>query len=489
MLPDYEPALIQNTNAEEFTRKGGKRLPWRLRPGERILLLLVGDLLAAGLAVIISLFLWAQKDWLNFSLDFLNNRTPAWFFILPLVWVTLLVEIYDSRRATRRRDTLRGIGIAALMSLVLYLLVYFISEPDSLNRRGVAYFIVTAGLLTLVWRMVFIAIFTAPQFQRRVLIVGAGKSGSVLVKQLSELTPMPFHVVGFIDDDPEKLGSVIWGFPVLGGGSCLLDVVHSEAVTDLIAAISGELNGTTFQSLLDAQELGVEVTTMPVVYEEFFNRVPIFLLESDWILRSFVDQVRATGFYELGKRLIDIIVSLVFIVILGVTFPFIALAILLDSGWPIFFTQNRLGIRGQMYNIFKYRTMVKESEKDGYVRVTIDNDERITRVGTFLRRSHIDELPQAINVLLGEMSMVGPRAERAELVNQLQAKIPFYRARLLVKPGITGWAQVNFGYAATVEDTAIKLEYDLFYIKHRSIILDIVILLKTFGAVFGLRGT
>jgi lipopolysaccharide/colanic/teichoic acid biosynthesis glycosyltransferase len=133
--------------------------------------------------------------------------------------------------------------------------------------------------------------------------------------------------------------------------------------------------------------------------------------------------------------------------------------------------------------------MHQDSEKDGFVQVTQQNDDRITRVGSFLRRSHLDELPQFINVLLGDMSLVGPRAERSELVHQLQGCIPFYRARLLVKPGITGWAQVNFGYAATVEDTAVKLEYDLFYIKHRSILLDIVILLRTVGAVIGFRGT
>ena len=133
--------------------------------------------------------------------------------------------------------------------------------------------------------------------------------------------------------------------------------------------------------------------------------------------------------------------------------------------------------------------MHNDAEIDGKARVTTENDDRITRVGRFLRKSHLDELPQFFNVLRGEMSLVGPRAERSELVNNLQAKVPFYRARLLVKPGITGWAQINFGYAATVEDTAIKLEYDLYYIKHRNLLLDIIIILRTVGQVIGLRGT
>jgi lipopolysaccharide/colanic/teichoic acid biosynthesis glycosyltransferase len=154
----------------------------------------------------------------------------------------------------------------------------------------------------------------------------------------------------------------------------------------------------------------------------------------------------------------------------------------------VFFLQNRLGKNGKTYRIIKFRTMRNDSEPKGEVRVTTQNDDRITRAGVLLRKSHLDELPQFLNVLKGEMSLVGPRAERSELVTQLQKEIPFYRARLLVKPGITGWAQINFGYAATVEDTAVKLEYDLYYIKHRTLLMDLIILLRTVGTVVGLRG-
>jgi lipopolysaccharide/colanic/teichoic acid biosynthesis glycosyltransferase len=132
--------------------------------------------------------------------------------------------------------------------------------------------------------------------------------------------------------------------------------------------------------------------------------------------------------------------------------------------------------------------MIKDAEKDGKAIPAVENDQRVTRVGRFLRKSHLDEFPQFINVLRGEMSMVGPRAERLELVEELQTKVPFYRARLLVKPGMTGWAQVNFGYASTVEDTTIKLEYDLYYIKHRNILLDFSIIIRTVGAVIGFKG-
>jgi len=485
--PHIEPVMIKEMETQKVIKRS---VPWRIRSGERRILLLVGDAVVAGLALLAGIYFWAARDdWLNFSTEFLRVRVPTWFFLIPLIWIILLVELYDVRRANRRADTIKGVAMAALAGLGIYLVVFFVSKEGSLPRTGVAVFIIAASTLTLIWRLVFISIFTAPQFMRRVLIVGAGKSGTTLLNVLNETWPPPFFLVGLIDDDPEKKGLIIEKYPVLGGGDDLVEIIQRESISDLIFAISGEMNGTMFQSMLDAQEYGVEVTTMPVVYEELLNRVPISLLESDWILRSFVDQARTSTLYETGKRLMDILGGLIGLAALVLFTPFITLAILVDSGFPIFFTQYRMGRRGQLYKIYKFRTMRQDSEHDGLVRVTTENDERITRAGNFMRKSHLDELPQVINVLVGDMSLVGPRAERSELVHNLQRKIPFYRARLLVKPGITGWAQVNFGYAATVEDTAVKLEYDLYYIKHRSLLMDIIILLRTVGTVIGLRGT
>jgi len=159
-----------------------------------------------------------------------------------------------------------------------------------------------------------------------------------------------------------------------------------------------------------------------------------------------------------------------------------------DSGFPILYKQIRSGKGGKLYSIYKFRTMVQDAEKDGKVQVTHENDDRITRVGGFLRRTHVDELPQFWNVLRGEMSIVGPRAERPELIIEYQKEIPLYRARLLVKPGITGWAQVNYGYSATIAQTIVKLEYDLYYIKHRSLFMDVLIIVRTLTQVIGFRG-
>jgi exopolysaccharide biosynthesis polyprenyl glycosylphosphotransferase len=320
---------------------------------------------------------------------------------------------------------------------------------------------------------------------RRVLIIGAGRAGSTLVQVIKESWPPPFFLVGLIDDDPMKLDTTVGAAPVLGNSKDLLKIVAEKQVTDLIFAITGEMCDEMFQALMQAEEEGIEVTTMPIVYEYLLGRVPIFLMPTDWILRSFVDEARAEGLYELAKRLLDIFAGLLGVVFLGVITPFIGLLIILESGRPVFYTQSRLGKNGREYWIIKFRTMREVFGKDGKL---LPDKDRITRIGWFLRRTHMDELPQFINVLRGEMSLIGPRAEISHLVNRLQAQVPFYRARLLIKPGITGWAQVNYGYASTVEETAVKLEYDLYYIKHRSLMLDFVIALRTVGTVVGFRG-
>jgi exopolysaccharide biosynthesis polyprenyl glycosylphosphotransferase len=379
--------------------------------------------------------------------------------------------------------------VAGLVGGIAYLLIYFTSdEPGRINRRAVAVFIVLAMLLTLLWRLLYIRLITSQGNQRRVVVVGAGGNGRTFAEIYKSITPPPFILVAYIDDDPEKLGKDVEGFRILGGSNKLLRLIDDMNITDVIVSITGELQGETFQTLLDVQERGIEIIRMPTLYEELMGRVPIHHLESDWIIRSFVDEARSGTFFELGKRILDIIGSIVGLLILLVLLPFVAFAIVVDSGWPILYSQERLGRGGREFNIFKFRTMRQDAEKEGRPQMAGENDPRVTRVGNFLRVTRLDEIPQFWNVLRGEMSIVGPRAERAQWVSTFQEEIPFYRARLLVKPGITGWAQINYGYASTVEDTAVKLEYDLFYIKHRSIGMDIVIILRTISTVLGRRG-
>ena len=460
-----------------------------LRPSEQRAILFTGDVIVTVISFLLALYYWSYLDaQLEFTFRSVLERLPGWFYLLPFGWLILLVDLYDVHRAANLRDTIRGIAVAAIAGLIVYAVIYLLSAPGSLPRQILGAFLVLAATLTFLWRMLYIRLYTDPAFMRKVLIIGAGVAGTSLVAAYRKLWPPPFFLVGLIDDDPSKLDSIIEGFPVLSTSERLSEVISEQGISDLIVAINGEIHGETFQKILDAQEMGIEIIRMQTIYEELLGRVPIQHLESDWIIRSFVDETRMHGLYEVGKRLLDIFGALIGIMILAMVFPIIALTTFLDTGFPIIYRQVRLGRGAKPYTIIKFRTMRKDAESDGKAIPASKNDPRITRVGNILRKTRIDEIPQFLNVLKGEMSIVGPRSERPELVEYYQSQIPFYRARLLVKPGISGWAQINYGYASTVEDTIIKLEYDLYYIKHRSLLTDISIILRTIGTALGFRG-
>jgi len=458
-----------------------------MQDGERRLILLIGDFVSAVAATFLALYLWGQLDWLGFSSVFVRFRA-GWFFLLPLAWLLLMINNYDVPRAASWRETLRGVLLSGLGGVFLYFLVYFSSPPGSLPRRGVLYFLVLVAILELIWRWLYIKIFTAPDFMRRVLVIGAAESGRTMLKVYQSVNPAPFLLVGFIDDDREKIGTDLGGYPVLGDSNHLLELLDEESITDLIVAILGPMRGEMFQAVLDAQERGVNITRMPVSYEEIMGRVPINHLESDWLLRSFVDELRVPTLYRIEKRVIDFIGGAIGFLFYLLIFPWVSLAILVESGRPVLYLQPRLGQGGRPFNVVKFRTMYQNAEADGEAHWAREGDPRTTRVGKLLRKMHLDEFPQFWNVLRGQMSLVGPRPERPELVAELEKKIPFYRARLLTKPGITGWAQVNYGKGASIQGSAEKLEYDLYYIKHRSFTLDFWIILRTIGSVFGFRG-
>jgi exopolysaccharide biosynthesis polyprenyl glycosylphosphotransferase len=482
--------------------------PLRLRPNEHRAILFVGDLLMALASVFLALYTWRQYN--LYSYGVLYNQYLAqgygprvaqqlaagqtifepqfWFYLLPIVWVLLLVELYEPHTAASASKTIRGIAIAAVIGLIGYSLAFIIQQESNLPRIGAGAFLVYASGLTLTWRMMFIRMYKTTGQRRRMIIVGAGKAGQTIAELYHKLDTRSFNIIGFVDDDRLKVGKEFSGVKVMATSAQLLSLVDAYRVSDLVVAINGEIDGTTFQTILDAQERGVDVTRMPLLYEEMTSRVPVHHLESDWIIRSFVDGLHVSGIYELSKRLLDIIGALFGLVIFIVSLPFLALAIWLDTGKPIFYSQDRLGKGGIRFKIYKFRSMLQDADMEGASFTTLENDPRVTRVGSFLRRTRLDELPQFWSVLTGEMSLVGPRAERPGLVAEYQKQIPFYRARLLVKPGLTGWAQINYGYVSSVTETVVKLEYDLYYIKHRTLAMDVSIILRTIGTVLRRTG-
>ncbi|MEW6093595.1 MAG: hypothetical protein AB1531_06480, partial [Chloroflexota bacterium] len=293
---------------------------WRVRTREKRSILILGDLVVAFLAMGGALYLWNLRD--QWTLTFLSERVAGWFYFTPLAWLLLLLNLYDPHRVNSVRVTIRGIAAAVLMGGLLYAVAYLLVEGN-LTRIGVGLFLAMASIFTLGWRLVYIRIFTSPAFQRRVLILGAGKAGETLMEAYHSLNPRPFQLVGFIDDDPRKAGKQIRGYPILSASDRMAAVVEKEAVSDLAIAVSGEMRGSTFQAVLDIQERGVEVIPMAALYEELLGRVPVHHLESEWLIRSFVIEARTGMFYEVFKRLMDILGALAGLAFLTLIFPLV----------------------------------------------------------------------------------------------------------------------------------------------------------------------
>ncbi len=436
-------------------------------------LLALGDLLLVNFALLASLHYTHE---LPFSWSTVRAR-PTWFAMLTVVWLVVAHagDNYNSWRSVTPSVAVIGILKALALTMLVYSLIPLLSPPLPATRymllRQVA---LTAGLLVL-WRLAFAAVFRHATFQRRTIIVGAGEGGRKIAEALR--TREPSHLVlGFVDDDLAKQGGVVESLPILGRSSDLARLMTETGATDLVLAVSQHLEGDVLREMLRCYERGTRILPMPALYEQVTGRVPVEHIGDRWLVALPIDRDVRT-LYQPVKRAMDIAVSLVGLVLLAPFFPLLTLAIKLDSPGPVFYRPERLGKAGRPFHLWKLRTMVSDADRIGDPTFTGKSDSRITRVGRLLRAAHVDELPQFLNILRGEMSLVGPRPER--YVRELEEAIPFYRMRLAVRPGTAGWALVKQGYAEGTKATLIKLQYDLFYIKHQSFYLDMVIIIRT----------
>ena len=320
-----------------------------------------------------------------------------------------------------------------------------------------------------------------PVLRSRVLLVGGGRSVLDLLEVLAYDERNPFTVVGIVDDDTAASG--IAGIPRMGDISSLGDVVAEEK-PDLVVVAQTRGRPEVFSCLAEAADLGFRVVGLPEFCEQAFGRVPVRNVTDAWFMS--VMHLYQRSYTRPTKRAFDLLVALIGLVVVAPLFPVIALLILCTRG-PVFYRQTRLGEHGRPFKILKFRTMTVDAESDGPVWAA-ERDPRTTRVGRVLRRTRMDELPQLINVLRGEMSIVGPRPERPEFYSTLEAAVPFWTRRHLLKPGITGWAQLRAGYAADEQSTEEKLAYDLWYLRHQSLIVDLLICARTLPSLFFATG-
>ncbi|RMG78825.1 MAG: sugar transferase, partial [Chloroflexi bacterium] len=395
---------------------------------------------------------------------------------------------YDLRLAANRIASLQRLFGITLQMLVVYLVVFFLSPRGSLPRLFILYYGIASFVLLAAWRMINPALLGWASEPRRLLIVGTDWAAQAIINAIREQPDAAYDIKGIIGDASD-VGKVIDGVPVIGAGVDLLNFVQRDRIAELVVTSTRELAGDIFQGVMDAYERGVTITPMPLLYERLTGRVPVEHINNSWAVVLPIEGQSLFNAYRFLKRFLDITLSLVGMVFFLAALPFIALVIRLESKGPIFYTQERVGLNGRIFNIIKFRTMVADAEIHSGPVFAQQNDPRVTRVGRFMRKTRLDEIPQFINVLRGDMSLVGPRPERPFHVERLQKKIPFYRTRHVVRPGVTGWAQVRYNYGSTDEDALIKLQYDLYYIRKQSLLLDLNIMIRTAYKMIRMSGT
>ncbi len=437
------------------------------------------------------------------SLTFVSQY-GQWIVALGLFWVlmVLLVGGYDLRLSSDPWTVTRRMASASACFAGIYLLVFFLSanQPNSiydvpflagtpLLRVVPILFLGSAIPLEIAWRVGYARLLTKSYFQHRVLIAGAGDAGLKLADAFHEGEALNVYLVlGYVDDDSDKLDQMIAGYPVHGNHDRLVDLVKRFSINEIVIAISHELQGGMFQAIMDSYEQGVQITPMPVMHERLTGRVPVEHVGNHWYVSLPVGATPPSWLYRSASRAIDLALAAAGLCLFTLVAPVVAICNRIWSPGPMLYSQVRVGKGGTLFRVYKFRSMIPDAEKYSGATWASEDDPRVTRIGHFLRRSRLDEIPQFWNVVRGEMSLIGPRPERPEFVNELAEQIPFYRSRHAVKPGLTGWAQVRYRYGASVDDALIKLQYDLYYIKHQSIILDLAILQQTLGVVLGLQG-
>lgn len=487
-----ETTVVKQRNQTQRRRISLPRL--RIRTSERKIFLFLVDILIVNLSLAISWLLAADS---GFTVETIT-APYKWYLTLTLVWCisAFIFDVYNLARSASTTNIVRNIALAGVTAVLVYTLIPVLTPPLQ-NRRLLFVFsaLVVGGLIA--WRIVYAQLFVQPHFRQRALVIGAGWAGRTLVEMLSSVThdANPFRgtgydLVGFIDDNQKLTGTTVAGIPVLGGRNVLAPMANALHIDEVILAITQRhaIADDLFDEMLRCRELGIQVTTMSSVYEKLTGRVPVQHVGRDLYL-ALPSGDRASERIYLGmKRLIDLAIAALGLVVLAIVAAGVWVGNRLRSPGPLLYRQERVGKGGRCYQVYKFRSMIPDAEATtGAIWATAD-DNRITPVGRFLRKTRLDELPQLINVLKGEMSLIGPRPERPEFVDHLADTIPFYRARHAVRPGITGWAQVCYRYGSSPDDARIKLEYDLYYVNRMSPLLDIRIILRTVQVMLELKG-
>ncbi len=408
----------------------------------------------------------------------------ALLFALVMISAMTAVGLYKSNLRDGIAGMLLRIGISILLGLAAMSFVFYLFPVLFLGRGafGLAFAAALTGIV--LTRLIFFKVVNQDAMKRRILVLGTGKSAVAIAQQMRrKVDRLGFVIVGYVHVTGEH--EVIEPRHIVRLDVPLLEYADQQQVDEIVVAVEDRRKGFPVHQLLDCKMSGIEVVDMLTFFERQGGKIRLDLLHPSWLI--FSDGFLNGFFQSYTKRVFDIVASLA---LLTLTWPIMiiaAIAIKLESPGSILYRQVRVGQNWRLVQVLKFRSMCNDAEKDG-PQWAGKNDSRVTRIGAFIRKTRIDELPQLYNVLKGEMSFVGPRPERPMFVEQLSQTIPYYAERHRVRPGITGWAQIRYAYGSTEKDAVEKLQYDLYYVKNYSLFLDLLILFQTVEVILWGRG-
>jgi exopolysaccharide biosynthesis polyprenyl glycosylphosphotransferase len=431
--------------------------------------------------------------WLALLIRYQQAVTPErWqqhflpFSFIFLVWLAIfyITGIYSLQIARNNlffyTTFIKGLIWAAAVAMAFFYLI----KPGIAPKTNLLLELVILSLLLVLWRQVFNALVGIKYWRNNLLIIGLNETTFNLAQEINNKPQFGFKVAAIVSNEmseaDEKWLAKKESFEIISTPHSLAGLVKIKKIKGVVTALNHHQNPELVSQLYECLPLKISFWDLPTFIEKFTGKIPVNAVGQVWFLENFKESQKA--FYEVSKRVFDFFVSIILLIISLPFIPLLYLIVKMDSKGPFFFMQQRTGRFGKKFMAIKIRTMHKNAETNGPQWAQKD-DPRVTKVGKFMRKTRIDEIPQLVNILRGEMSFIGPRPERPEFIEKLEKKIPFYRERLLVKPGLTGWAQINFPYGASEEDALQKLQYDLYYIKNRSLMLDLSILLKTIKTV------
>lgn len=459
--------------------KNSKKLHFNI--SERKVLLKVTDVVS----ILVSLYVCHLFFGFSYFQFTSQSAYRLFVFAIYIHFFSSIFEMYNLQVASNQYDTIKNGLLTVATTVLTYLFTPIFSPPIPQSRLQIIAFFLIVLFTFFLWRLFYIYFLASNKFSKKIIIVAESVNIQSIINELGQ-SKIHHEIVGFVDTTSHFI-SDFQGKKI--EISELKNFVSKNSVAEIVVASQGENSITVelYNELLTLLEKGMTIREYTQLYEELMLRIPVEFVSKDFYRYFPFNRNNNNKLYLFTVRFWELLIAILGIIIGIGLLPLILIGNLLGNQGNLFYSQNRVGKNGEVFKILKLRTMIKNAEKDGVV-FAQQNDARITRFGKILRKTRIDEIPQFYNILKGEMAIIGPRPERPEIVKKIDEMMPFYETRHIIKPGLTGWAQVNYSYGENISDSLIKLQYDLYYIKHRSLILDINILIKTLSTVLFYRG-